>query len=43
MFDNEKNGNVTLKSKNYFKNIGVLADKNLTWKYHIDAITAKIN
>ena len=42
MFDNEKNGNVTLESKNYIKYLGVLVDKNLTWKYHIDAITAKI-
>ena len=43
MFDNEKNGNVTLESKNYIKYLGVLVDKNLTWKYHIDAITAKIS
>ena len=43
MFDNEKNGNVTLESKNYIKHLGVLVDKNLTWKYHIDAITAKIS
>ena len=43
MFDNEKNGNVTQESKNYIKYLGVLIDKNLTWKYHIDAITAKIS
>ena len=43
MFDNEKNGDVTQESKNYIKYIGVLAHKNLTWKYHIDAITAKIS
>ena len=43
MFDNKKNEDVTLESKNYIKYIGVLADKNLTWKYHIDAITAKIS
>ena len=43
MFDNEKNGNVTLESKNYIKYLGVLIDKNLTWKYHIDAVTAKIS
>ena len=29
MFDNEKNGNVTLESKNYIKCLGVLIDKNL--------------
>ena len=41
MFDNEKNGNVTLESKNYIKYLGVLVDINLTWKYHTNAITAK--
>ena len=39
---NGKNGNVTLESKNSIKCLGVLVDKNLTWKYHIDPITAKI-
>ena len=39
---NGKNGNVTLESKNSIKCLGVLVDKNLTWKYQIDAITAKI-
>ena len=44
MFDNKKNGNVTLESKNYTKYLGVLVDKkNLTWKYHSDAITGKIS
>ena len=43
MFDNEKNGNVTLESKNYIKYLGVLVGKNLTWKYHIDAIMTKIS
>ena len=43
MFDNEKNGNVTLESKNYFKYLGALVDKNLNWKYHIDDITTKIS
>ena len=43
IFDNEKNRNVSLESKNYIKHLGVLIDKNLTWKYHIDAITAKIS
>ena len=39
---NGKNGNVTLESKNSIKCLGVLVNKNLAWKYHIDAITAKI-
>ena len=43
MFDEEKNGNVTLESKNYFEYLGVLVDKNLTWKYHIEAIFAKFD
>ena len=37
-----ENGNVTLESKNSIECLGVLLDKNLTWKYHIDAITVKI-
>ena len=43
MIDNEKNGNVTLESKNFIKYLGVLVHKNVTWKYHIDNITAKIS
>ena len=31
------------ESKNCIKYLGVLVDKNLTWKYHIDSITAKIS
>ena len=38
---NGKNGNVTLESKNSIKCLGVLVDKNLTWKYQIDAIKGK--
>ena len=37
------NGNVTVGSKNYIKYLGVLVDKNLAWKYHTDAIAAKIS
>ena len=43
MFDNKRNRNVTLESKYYIKYLGALVDKNLTWKYHIDAISAKIS
>ena len=39
---NGRNGNVTLESKNSIKCLGVLVDKNLTWKHHIDATTTKI-
>ena len=38
-----KNGNVTLESKTSMKCLGVLVDKYLTWKYHIDAVTAKVS
>ena len=38
MFDNDKNGSVTLESKNCIKYLDVLVDKNLTRKYYIDAI-----
>ena len=31
------------RAQEYLKYIGVLVDKNLTWKYHIDAIAAKIS
>ena len=43
VFDYEKNGNVTLESKNYIKYLGALVDKNLTCKYHIVDITVKIS
>ena len=42
MFDNEKNRNVTLESKNYIKYLGVLIDKNRLLG-NIEAITAKIS
>ena len=43
MFDNEQNKYVDLESKVYMKYLGVLIDKNLSWKYHIDAISTKIS
>ena len=43
MFDNEQNKYVDLESKVYIKYLGVLIDKNLSWKYHIDAIATKIS
>ena len=43
MFDNEENKYVDLESKVYMKYLGVLIDKNLSWKYHIDAIATKIS
>ena len=43
MFDNENNKCVRLKSKAYIKYLGVLIDKYLSWKYHIDSIVTKIS
>ena len=39
LFDNEKNGYATLESKEYIKYLGILTDKNVTWKHHIDAVS----
>ena len=41
MFDKEQNKDVDLESKVYIKYLGVLIDKNLSWKDHIDAISTK--
>ena len=43
MFDNEQNKYVDLESKVYIKYLGVLTDKNISWKHHIDAIAKKIS
>ena len=43
MFDNEQNKYVDLESKVYIKYLGVLTDKNISWKHHIDAIATKIS
>ena len=43
MFDNEQNKYVDLQSNVYIKYLGVLMDKNLSWKHHIDAIATKIS
>ena len=37
------NGFVLLECKDYVKFLGVLIDKNLTWRPHIDHITSKIS
>ena len=41
--DNNNNGFVLLECKDYVKSLGVLIDKNLTWKPHIDHIASKIS
>ena len=41
--DNNNNGFVLLECKDYVKFLGVLIDKNLTWKPHIDHIASKMS
>ena len=41
LFDNKKNEYATLESKDYIKYLGILIDKNLTWKHHIDNVSLK--
>ena len=43
MFDNEKNEYVRRECKDWIKYFGVLIDKNLSSKYHIDSIVTKIS
>ena len=43
MFNSQKSGNVSLESKDYIKNIGVLFDKHFSWKFHSDTIVSKIS
>ena len=41
--DNNNNGFVLLENKDYVKFLGVLIDKNLTWKPHIDHVASKMS
>ena len=41
--DNNINAVTALQSKDYVKFLGVLIDKHLTWKQHIDYIASKIS
>ena len=43
IYDNASNSDTSLECKDYVKLLGVLIDKNLTWKYHIDYIASKIS
>ena len=43
MFDNKKNKCVRLESKAYMKYLGVLIDKNFSWKHRNDSIVTKIS
>ena len=43
IFDNEQNKKVALEHKDYVKYLGILIDKNLSWKHHIDHIIIKVS
>ena len=43
IYDNASNSDTSLECKDYVKFLGVLIDKNLTWKHHIDHIASKIS
>ena len=43
IYNNASNSDTSLECKDYVKFLGVLIDKNLTWKYHIDYIASKIS
>ena len=43
IFDSDVNRNVNLESKEYVKYLGIIIDKNLLWKFHIDVIATKIS
>ena len=42
LYNNASNSDTFLECKDYVKFLGVLIDKNLTWKYHIDYVASKI-
>ena len=42
IYNNFSSSDTFLECKDYVKFLGVLIDKNLTWKYHIDYIASKI-
>ena len=43
IFDEDKTSYLPLECKDYLKYLGILIDKNLNWKAHIDLIALKIS
>ena len=43
IFGNKRNKYVNLECKDHIKYLGIVIDKNLTWKNHIDVIATKIS
>ena len=43
MCDNKQRKKLALEHKDYIKYLGILIDKNLSWKHHIDHVIIKIS
>ena len=43
LFDPNTNSVAYLEQQDYVKYLGILIDKNLSWKYHIDYVASKIS
>ena len=43
IFETDTNRYVSLEMKNYVKYLGILIDKNLSWKIHIDNVATKLS
>ena len=43
LFDPNSNSVAHLEQQDYVKYLGILIDKNLSWKYHIDYVASKIS
>ena len=43
MYNNELNGYTELNCEDYIKYLGVLMDKNLSWKYHVEHVLSKLS
>ena len=43
IFDNKQNKKVALEHKDFFKYLGILIDKSLSWKHHIEHIIFKVS
>ena len=43
ILDSATNTYANLEMKDYVKNLGLMVDSNLSWKYHIESICDKIS
>ena len=42
IFDNKQNKNRALERKKFVKYLGILIERNLTWKHHVDYVALKV-